>query len=216
MTSDIAWSGADCTPGVTPRQLVQSSSENDSVSTPEQDLSPQLAALSEADCEKVFSDKASGAKANRAGLTDALSHARAGDVLVVWKLDRLGRTMKGLVDLAADLAERQIGMRSLTDGIDTAGTTGKLVFHIMAAMAEMERDLVRERTTAALIVARREGRVGGRKTVMTPKRIEAARKLLASGMTAREIAPTIGVSVATLYRHLPATEQEAINAEKVG
>lgn len=184
------------------------------VSTPEQDLSPQLAALTEAGCEKVFSDKASGAKANRAGLTDALSHARAGDVLVVWKLDRLGRTMKGLVDLAADLAERKIGLRSLTDGIDTAGTAGKLVFHIMAAMAEMERDLVRERTTAALIVAKREGRVGGRKTVMTPKRIEAARKLLASGMTAREIAPTIGVSVATLYRHLPAPEQEAINAEE--
>ncbi|MBZ9649949.1 recombinase family protein [Sphingobium sp. 3R8] len=183
------------------------------VSTPEQDLAPQLAALDEAGCEKVFSDKASGAKANRAGLTDALSHARAGDVLVVWKLDRLGRTMKGLVDLAADLAERKIGLRSLTDGIDTAGTAGKLVFHIMAAMAEMERDLVRERTTAALIVAKREGRVGGRKTVMTPKRIEAARKLLASGMTAREIAPTIGVSVATLYRHLPAPEQEAINAE---
>lgn len=182
------------------------------VSTPEQDLAPQLAALNEEGCEKVFSDKASGAKANRAGLTDALSHARAGDVLVVWKLDRLGRTMKGLVDLAADLAERKIGLRSLTDGIDTAGTAGKLVFHIMAAMAEMERDLVRERTTAALIVAKREGRVGGRKTVMTPKRIEAARKLLASGMTAREIAPTIGVSVATLYRHLPAPEQDAINA----
>lgn len=183
------------------------------VSTPEQDLAPQLVALNEAGCEKVFSDKASGAKANRAGLTDALSHARTGDVLVVWKLDRLGRTMKGLVDLAADLAERKIGLRSLTDGIDTAGTAGKLVFHIMAAMAEMERDLVRERTTAALIVAKREGRVGGRKTVMTPKRIEAARKLLASGMTAREIAPTIGVSVATLYRHLPAPEQDAINAE---
>lgn len=183
------------------------------VSTPEQDLSPQLAALSEAGCEKVFSDKASGAKANRAGLTDALSHARAGDVLVVWKLDRLGRTMKGLVDLAADLAERKVGLRSLTDGIDTAGTAGKLVFHIMAAMAEMERDLVRERTTAALIIAKREGRVGGRKTVMTPKRLDAARKLLASGMTAREIAPTIGVSVATLYRHLPAPEQEAINAK---
>ena len=186
------------------------------VSTPEQDLAPQLAALNEAGCEKVFSDKASGAKANRAGLTDALSHARAGDVLVVWKLDRLGRTMKGLVDLAADLAERKIGLRSLTDGIDTAGTAGKLVFHIMAAMAEMERDLVRERTTAALIVAKREGRVGGRKTVMTPKRVEAARKLLASGMTAREIAPTIGVSVATLYRHLPAPEQDAINAEEGG
>ncbi|MEZ0135972.1 MULTISPECIES: recombinase family protein [Novosphingobium] len=184
------------------------------VSTPEQDLAPQLTALCEAGCEKVFSDKASGAKANRAGLTDALSHARSGDVLVVWKLDRLGRTMKGLVDLAAELAQRKIGLRSLTDGIDTAGTAGKLVFHIMAAMAEMERDLVRERTTAALIVAKREGRVGGRKTVMTPKRLDAARKLLASGMTAREIAPTIGVSVATLYRHLPAPEQEAINAEE--
>lgn len=180
------------------------------VSTPEQDLTPQLVALGEAGCEKVFSDKASGTKANRAGLADALSHARKGDMLVVWKLDRLGRTMKGLVDLAAELAERGIGLRSITNGIDAAGTAGKLVFHIMAAMAEMERDLIRERTTAALLIAKRDGRVGGRKTVMTPKRIQAARKLLASGMTAREIAPTIGVSVATLYRHLPAADQEAI------
>lgn len=184
------------------------------VSTPEQDLTPQLEALRVAGCERTFSDKASGAKADRAGLADALSHARAGDVLVVWKLDRLGRTMKGLIDLSADLATREIGLRSISDGIDTAGTAGKLVFHIMAAMAEMERDLVRERTTAALIIARREGRVGGRKTVMTPRRIEAARKLLASGMAAREIAPTIGVSVATLYRHLPAPEQELISAER--
>ena len=183
------------------------------VSTAEQDLTPQLHALREAGCERTFSDKASGAKANRVGLADALSHARPGDVLVVWKLDRLGRTMKGLVDLAADLAERGIGFRSLTDGIDTAGTAGKLVFHIMAAMAEMERDLNRERTTAALAVARREGRVGGRKTVMTPNRLAAARKLLASGMPMREFAPAIGVSVPTLYRHLPAPEQESISAE---
>ncbi len=146
-------------------------------------------------------------------MADALSHARPGDVLVVWKLDRLGRTIKGLVDLAADLAERGIGLRSLTDGIDTAGTAGKLVFHIMAAMAEMERDLNRERTTAALVVARREGRVGGRKTVMTPNRLAAARKLLASGMPMREIAPAIGVSVPTLYRHFPAPDPEAMNAE---
>lgn len=186
------------------------------VSTAEQDLTPQLGPLREAGCEKIFSDKASGAKANRPGLADALSHARAGDVLVVWKLDRLGRTMKGLVDLAADLAERGIGLRSLTDGIDTAGTAGKLVFHIMAAMAEMERDLVRERTTAALIVARSEGRVGGRKTVMTPERIAAARRLLASGMKGREIAAAIGVSVPTLYRHLPASTQEPDIAEGEG
>ncbi len=186
------------------------------VSTPEQDLTPQLDALSAAGCERTFMDKASGAKANRAGLAEAMSHARAGDVLVVWKLDRLGRTMKGLVDLSADLSERGIGFRSLTDGIDTAGTAGKLVFHIMAAMAEMERDLNRERTTAALIVARREGRVGGRKTVMTPKRLEAAKKLLASGMSMREIAPAIGVSVPTLYRHLPAPVQDTISVEGEG
>lgn len=184
------------------------------VSTPEQDLTPQLVALTDAGCERTFSDKASGAKANRAGLIEALSHARKGDTLVVWKLDRLGRTMKGLVDLAADLADRGIGFRSLTDGIDTAGSAGKLVFHIMAAMAEMERDLNRERTTAALIVARREGRVGGRKTVMTPKRLAAARKLLAGGMTVREVAPAIGVSVPTLYRHFPAPVQEAMSAEE--
>lgn len=184
------------------------------VSTPEQDLTLQLDALREAGCERTFSDKASGAKANRAGLAEALSHARTGDVIVVWKLDRLGRTMKGLVDLAANLADRGIGFRSLTDGIDTAGTAGKLVFHIMAAMAEMERDLNRERTTAALIVARREGRVGGRKTVMTPKRLAAARKLLAGGMTVREVAPAIGVSVPTLYRHFPAPMQEAMSAEE--
>jgi DNA invertase Pin-like site-specific DNA recombinase len=183
------------------------------VSTPEQDLTPQLEALRDAGCDRTFSDKASGAKADRAGLAEALSHARAGDVMVVWKLDRLGRTMKGLVDLAAELAGRGIAFRSLTDGIDTSGTAGKLVFHILAAMAEMERDLNRERTTAALIVARREGRVGGRKTVMTPKRLESARKLVASGMSVREIAPVIGVSVPTLYRHLPAPVQEAIVAE---
>ncbi len=183
------------------------------VSTPEQDLTPQLEALRSAGCDRTFFDKASGAKANRAGLAEALSHARAGDVLVVWKLDRLGRTMKGLVDLAAELADRGIGFRSLTDGIDTSGTAGKLVFHILAAMAEMERDLNRERTTAALIVARREGRVGGRKTVMTPKRLAAARRLVATGMTIREIAPAIGVSVPTLYRHLPASVQESIAAE---
>src|SRR3546814_19598324 len=117
--------------------------------------------------------------------------------------------MKGLVDLAAELADRGIGLRSITDGIDTAGTAGKLVFHIMAAMAEMERDLVRERTTAALIVARSAGRVGGRKKVMTPKRIEAARKLLASGMSARQTAPTTGVSVAALDPPLPAPQHTA-------
>lgn len=174
------------------------------VSTADQNLSMQLHALQEAGCEKMFSDKASGVKVDRAGLADALSHVRAGDMLVVWKLDRLGRTMKGLVDLAAELAERKVGLRSLTDGIDTSGTAGKLVFHIMAAMAEMECDLTRERTNAALALARAQGRVGGRKPTMTPKKLDAARRLLASGSRPREVALAIGVSIATLYRHLPA------------
>ena len=181
------------------------------VSTADQNLSMQLHALEEAGCEKTFSDKASGARVDRAGLADALSHARAGDMLVVWKLDRLGRTMKGLVDLAAELAERKVGLRSLTDGIDTSGTAGKLVFHIMAAMAEMERDLTRERTNAALALARAQGRVGGRKPVMTPKKLDAARKLLASGTRPREVASAIGVSIATLYRHLPASATETMD-----
>ena len=181
------------------------------VSTADQDLSMQLHALQEAGCEKTFSDKASGARVDRAGLADALSHARAGDMLVVWKLDRLGRTMKGLVDLAAELAERKVGLRSLTDGIDTSGTAGKLVFHIMAAMAEMERDLTRERTNAALALARAQGRVGGRKPAMTPKKLDAARKLLASGTRPREVASAIGVSIATLYRHLPASATEPVD-----
>ena len=94
---------------------------------------------------------------NRPGLAEAIAYARSGDVLVVWKLDRLGRTMKGLVDLSADLDEKGIGLRSITDGIDTSGTAGRLVFNILAAMAQMERELVRERTTAALAVARRKG-----------------------------------------------------------
>ena len=186
------------------------------VSTREQDLTPQLDALRAVGCERTFTDKASGSNANRAGLAEALSHARSGDILVIWKLDRLGRTSKGLIDLSIELEMRDIGLRSITDGIDTSGTAGKFVFRILAALAEMERDLIRERTTAALIAARREGRVGGRKTVMTSKRIEAARRLFASGMTVREVAPAIGVSVPTLYRHFPASAQDAIGAEKKG
>ena len=115
------------------------------VSTADQDLTPQIEALKQAGCERLYSDKASGAKVNRPGLAEAIAYARSGDVLVVWKLDRLGRTMKGLVDLSADLDEKGIGLRSITDGIDTSGTAGRLVFNILAAMAQMERELVRER-----------------------------------------------------------------------
>lgn len=178
------------------------------VSTADQDLSLQLDALAAAGCEKVFTDKASGTKANRDGLAEALAYAREGDSLVVWKLDRLGRSMKGLVDLAADLEVRKVDLRSLTDGIDTKTAAGRFFFHVMAALAVMERELILERTRAGLEAARRAGRVGGRKRVMTPAKLESARKLLTAGTPPKDVASSLGVSVATLYRHVPAGERE--------
>lgn len=179
------------------------------VSTADQDLTLQLDALSAAGCEKVFTDKASGTKADRAGLADALGFAREGDTLVVWKLDRLGRSMKGLVDLAATLEARKIELRSLTDAIDTRTTAGRFFFNVMAALATMERDLIQERTKAGLAAAKRAGRVGGRKPAMTPAKVDAARKLLDAGTPPKDVASTVGVSVATLYRYLPAGERQA-------
>jgi DNA invertase Pin-like site-specific DNA recombinase len=175
------------------------------VSTGEQDLQLQLDALGAAGCEKLFTDKASGASRERPGLTEALAFARKGDCLVVWKLDRLGRSVKGLVDMAADLEGRGVDLRSLTDGIDTKGAAGRFFFHIMAALAEMERELIRERTRAGLVAAKKAGRVGGRKPTMTAAKLASARLSLASGMPPKDVAASIGVSVATLYRHVPAS-----------
>ncbi len=159
------------------------------VSTTDQDLTLQLDALTKAGCEKVFTDKASGAKIDRPGLIEALGFARAGDTLVIWKLDRLGRSIHGLIALAADLSERGIDFRSLTDGFDTSTASGRLLFHILASVAEMERELVKERTIAGLAAAREKGSTGGgRKLVMTPERIDTARKLLAVGEKPARIA----------------------------
>lgn len=184
------------------------------VSTPDQDLSLQTDALDRAGCERVFTDKVSGAKADRPGLTEALNIARKGDTLVIWKLDRLGRSTYALFDLAADLEARGIELRSLTDGIDTGTPTGRLVFRLMASFAEMERDLIRERTMAGLAARRaKSGSTGaGRKSVLTPKKADTARKLLAAGDKPKDVAETIGVSLATFYRHFPATTRETTNA----
>lgn len=178
------------------------------VSTADQDLTLQLNALAAAGCDKIFTDKASGTKANRDGLAEALAYARQGDCLVVWKLDRLGRSMKGLVDLAADLESRKVDLRSLTDGIDTKTAAGRFFFHVMAALAVMERELILERTKAGLDAAKRAGRVGGRRRAMTPAKMDAARKLLEGGTPPKDVATSIGVSVATLYRYFPASDRE--------
>jgi DNA invertase Pin-like site-specific DNA recombinase len=171
------------------------------VSTEGQELQLQLDALTNAGCEKIFTDKASGAIKDRPGLVDAMKFARAGDCLCVWKLDRLGRSVKQLVDLSEALEGRKIDLRSLSDGIDTKGAAGRFFFHVMAALAQMERELIKERTEAGLQAARSMGRVGGRRPAMTEAQCESARLLLKGGKRPKEVAETMGVSLATLYRY---------------
>jgi len=173
------------------------------VSTDDQSLDLQYDALTKAGCERIFDDKASGARDDRPGLVDALSHCRAGDVLCVYKLDRLGRTTRGLLELVEDLRKREIGFRSLSDSIDTTTTMGRFFFTVMAGLAEMERDLIRERTMAGLAASRARGRKGGRKPKLTTQQICHARKLLADPeVTIKEVAASLKVNRATIYRAL--------------
>ncbi len=174
------------------------------VSTGEQTLALQLDALAKAGCGRVFEETASGAKADRVVLADVLGYLRAGDTLVVWRLDRLGRSLGHLIATVAELAERGVGFRSLTERIDTTTPGGKLVFHVFGALAEFERDLVRERTQAGLAAARARGRTGGRpKKLADPKQLALALALYDGGQTdVTTICRTLGVSRATLYRAL--------------
>lgn len=175
------------------------------VSTDDQDLKLQIDALQQSGCVQIFSDKISGTRVKRPGLDDALSHVRKGDTLAVWKLDRLGRSVKGLVDLVAELEQRQVHFVSLTDGINTKTTAGRFFFHVMASLAQMERELTAERTRAGLAAAKKLGRIGGRKRQMTDRKIASARKLLEAGAAPKDVAHDLGVSVPTLYRWLPAS-----------
>jgi len=174
------------------------------VSTEEQNFTLQTNALQEAGCARIFQDQMTGSRMDRPGLQEALSHLRKEDTLVVWKLDRLGRGVKGLVDLVAELEKKGVHFQSLTDQIDTSTPAGRFFFHVMASLAQMERELIVERTRSGLEAARRQGKVGGRKRLMTASKIDSAKKLLQSGIVPGEVARNLGVSVPTLYRWLPA------------
>ena len=173
------------------------------ISTDDQNDQLQLDALTSAGCLKVFTDTASGSLARRPELNRMLDQLRPGDVVTVWRLDRLGRSLRNLIDLVDTLASLGVGLRSLSESIDTTTANGRLFLNLMGALAEFERDLIRERTMAGLASAQARGRVGGRPPVMTPEKLAVARQMHASGVhTVSAIATTLGVSRKTIYRHL--------------
>jgi DNA invertase Pin-like site-specific DNA recombinase len=178
------------------------------VSTLEQTLDLQQDALRKSGCEQIFTDTASGAKADRLGLESALRFVRAGDTLVVWRLDRLGRSLKHLIETIGALQERKIGFQSIQEQIDTTTSGGKLIFHVFGALAEFERDLIRERTRAGLAAARARGRRGGRPRVAAlndAKKVALAQSLYDDKRNAiEEICKVLRISRSTLYRYIKA------------
>jgi DNA invertase Pin-like site-specific DNA recombinase len=173
------------------------------VSTTDQQPHLQVDALDRAGCYRVFTETSSGASADRPVFEQVLDQLRPGDTLVVWKLNRLGRSLRHLVDTVTGLADHGVEFRSLQEAIDTTTPGGKLVFHMFAALAEFERDLVRERTSAGLAAARARGRQGGRPSVLTGHKLQVAQEMYASGQyTVAAIAKTLGVSRASVYRHV--------------
>jgi DNA invertase Pin-like site-specific DNA recombinase len=178
------------------------------VSTTDQDLALQLDALATAGCARVFEDKASGAKTDRPGLAAALGFVREGDILTVWKLDRLGRSLPHLIETVNALEARGVSFRSLTETIDTTTPGGRLIFHIFGALGQFERDLIRERTRAGLDAAAARGRQGGRKRIMTDEKLRRAQALLVQGFAVREVAARIKVGKTALYTALAQTAPE--------
>src|SRR3954462_6894153 len=173
------------------------------VSTTDQTLHLQQDALKQAGCSKIFTDTASGAKAERKGLEEALSYVRSGDILVVWRLDRLGRSLQHLIETIKELHSRGIGFRSLTEQIDTTTSGGKLIFHIFGALAEFERDLIQERTQAGLQAARARGQVGGRPKVLSQKKVALLHELYANkNNSVVGIYKTLGIPRTTFYRYI--------------
>ena len=184
------------------------------VSTQDQNPELQIDALNQSGCERIFKEKASGAKRDRPELNAALDFVREGDTIVVWKLDRLARSLKQLIETVEELESRGIGLKSLTESIDTGTSGGRLVFHIFGALAEFERSIIRERTVAGLQAARARGRVGGRPKALTEDDVAAARAMLKQpDITVKDIAERLNVSVATFYRYFPAARAVITHGE---
>ena len=183
------------------------------VSTDDQNLDLQRDALKGAGCERMFEDMASGAKVDRTGLTALMTVLRAGDTVVIWRLNRLGRSLKNLIELVEKFESAKVGLRSLQENIDTTSSGGRLVFHLFGALAEFERNLIRERTRAGMAAARARGRMGGR-----PKRLDPAKRALALQLhqeekyTIKEICQMMGISKSTLYNYLATANRVGIGA----
>ena len=178
------------------------------VSTDDQDLSLQRDALSQAGCDQFFEDQLSGAKAARPGLQEALKYTRSGDTLVVWRLDRLSRSLKDLIDMVTRLESHGVGLKSLHETIDTTSSSGKLIFHVFGALAEFERKLIRERTQAHLKAARVLGRKGGRpKSLSKEKQFLAVKLYDEKKHTVNQICEMMGISKPTIYKYIRANQE---------
>ena len=178
------------------------------VSTQDQNLDLQHDALRKAGCEKIRTDKTRGTAAARSGLDQTLELLRPGDTLVVWRLDRLGRSLKHLIGLMGELEERGIGFRSLQESIDTTSSGGKLIFHMFGALAEFERNLIRERTQAGLAAARARGRQGGRPEALDQRKQRMAVDLYHQKKhTVQEICRSMGITPPTFYRYLGKSQE---------
>jgi DNA invertase Pin-like site-specific DNA recombinase len=185
------------------------------VSIAEQDVALQLDALRLAGCTRIFEDRGvSGATTERPGLAQALAYVREGDTLAIWKLDRLGRSLAHLIETVTELETRGVGLRSLTEAVDTTTSSGRLIFHVFGALAQFERDLIRERTCAGLRAAAARGRKGGRRPVVTPEKLRRAGALIAGGLTVRETAARLKIGKTALYDALAAERRHACPVER--
>ena len=183
------------------------------VSTDDQNLDLQRDALKGAGCERMFEDMVSGAKADRTGLAAMMTVLRAGDTIVIWRLDRLGRSLKNLIELVERFESAKVGLRSLQENIDTTTSGGRLVFHLFGALAEFERNLIRERTQAGIAAARARGRMGGRPKQLDPDKLALALRLHHEDKyTIKEICQMMGISKSTLYNYLAKADSNAVGA----